>query len=52
MYGLIPIKKLVVSSNKNDILTRFFSSGEMKKKRLVNLLVQVWIFKFQVTLKD
>jgi len=30
----LPIKKLVVSSNKNDILTRFFSSGEMKKQKV------------------
>ena len=29
----LPIKKLIVSSNKNDILTRFFSSGEMKKRK-------------------
>ena len=28
----LPIKKLIVCSNKNDILTRFFSNGEMKKK--------------------
>ena len=46
------IKKLIVSSNKNDILTRFFPSGEMKKKKLVNLLAPVWIFKFLVILKD
>ncbi len=30
----LPIKKLIVSSNKNDILTRFFSSGEMKKEKV------------------
>ena len=28
----LPIKKLIVCSNKNDILTRFFSNGVMKKK--------------------
>ena len=28
----LPIKKLIVCSNKNDILTRFFSNGTMKKK--------------------
>ncbi|MAZ46821.1 MAG: threonine synthase [Rickettsiales bacterium] len=28
----LPIKKLIVCSNKNDILTRFFSNGIMKKK--------------------
>ena len=26
----LPIKNLVVASNKNDILTRFFKSGKMK----------------------
>ena len=30
----LPIRKLIVSSNKNDILTRFFSSGEMKKEKV------------------
>ena len=30
----LPIKKLIVGSNKNDILTRFFSSGEMKKEKV------------------
>ena len=29
----LPIKKLVVSSNSNDVLTRFFSSGCMEKKK-------------------
>ena len=28
----LPIKKLIVCSNKNDILTRFFSNGTMEKK--------------------
>ena len=32
----LPIRKLIVSSNKNDILTRFFSSGEMKKEKEEN----------------
>ncbi len=34
----LPIKKLIVCSNKNDILTRFFNSGEMKKKKVVKSL--------------
>tara|TARA_Y100000589_G_C27039077_1_gene582349 strand:- start:428 stop:1006 length:579 start_codon:yes stop_codon:yes gene_type:complete len=34
----LPIKKLIVSSNKNDILTRFFSSGEMKKEKVYESL--------------
>ena len=29
----LPIKKLVVSSNSNDVLTRFFESGYMEKKK-------------------
>ena len=33
-YMGLPIKKLIVGSNKNDILTRFFSSGEMKKEKV------------------
>ncbi len=28
----LPINKIVIASNKNDILTRFFSSGDMEKK--------------------
>ena len=30
----LPIKKLVVSSNSNDVLTRFFSSEVVWKKRI------------------
>ncbi len=29
----LPINKLIVASNKNDILTRFFNSGFMRKKQ-------------------
>lgn len=28
----LPINKLIIGSNKNDILTRFFETGEMKKE--------------------
>ncbi len=28
----LPINKIIIASNKNDILTRFFSSGDMEKK--------------------
>ena len=28
----LPIRKIIIGSNKNDILTRFFSSGGMEKK--------------------
>jgi threonine synthase len=31
----LPIEKLIVSSNKNDILTRFFNSGKMLIKKTV-----------------
>jgi threonine synthase len=31
----LPINKLVVSSNKNDILTRFFETGVMKLKQTI-----------------
>ena len=34
----LPINKLIVCSNKNDILSRFFDSGEMKKKKVVKSL--------------
>ena len=34
----LPIKKLVVCSNKNDILTRFFSTGSMIKRRVLKSL--------------
>lgn len=30
----LPIDKLVIGSNRNDILTRFFNSGEMKKTQV------------------
>ena len=33
----LPIKKIVISSNKNDILTRFFDSGKMGIKNTYNL---------------
>ena len=33
-----PIKKLIIGSNQNDILTRFFASGEMKKGDVVQTL--------------
>ena len=45
----LPIKKLIVSSNKNDILTRFFSSGEMKKEKVKSIFKPVWIFQVSVT---
>ena len=31
----LPIAKLIVASNRNDILTRFFASGEMKREMVV-----------------
>lgn len=34
----LPIKKLIVASNSNDVLTRFFESGVMKKHRTVTTL--------------
>ena len=34
----LPIKKLVISSNKNDILTRFFDSGKMVIKKTLTSL--------------
>ena len=34
----LPIKKLVVASNENDVLTRFFDSGIMKKLKPVKTL--------------
>lgn len=34
----LPLKKLVVSSNRNDILTRFFQTGVMQKRKVVKSL--------------
>ena len=34
----LPIKKIVISSNKNDILTRFFDSGKMVIKKTLTSL--------------
>ena len=30
----LPIERLIVASNKNDILTRFFETGEMKREKV------------------
>ncbi len=34
----LPIKKIIVSSNKNDILTRFFKTGKMEIKKTLTSL--------------
>lgn len=34
----LPINKIVVSSNKNDVLTRFFESGKMRSKKTLRSL--------------
>ena len=34
----LPIKKIIISSNKNDILTRFFKTGRMKIKKTLTSL--------------
>jgi threonine synthase len=34
----IPVPRLVIGSNRNDILTRFFASGRMEKSRVVPTL--------------
>ena len=34
----LPLNKLIVSSNRNDILTRFFQTGIMQKKKVVKSL--------------
>ena len=34
----LPIKKLIVASNSNDVLTRFFKSGKMEKKKAVTTI--------------
>ena len=34
----LPINKIVVSSNKNDVLTRFFKSGKMESKKTLRSL--------------
>ena len=34
----LPIKKIIIGSNKNDILTRFFKTGKMKIKKTLTSL--------------
>ena len=48
----LPISKLICGSNQNDILTRFFENGIMKRKNVFLLIAQVWIFKFLAILRD
>ena len=48
----LPINKLIVATNQNDILHRAISKGSICSKSFRNNILQVWIFKLQVTLKD
>ena len=41
----LPINKLIVATNQNDILHRAISNGNMKLKMFLKQFLQVWIFK-------
>ena len=34
----LPIEKLIIASNQNDIINRFFTSGKMEKKKVIHSL--------------
>ena len=48
----LPINKLHIATNQNDILHSSINHGLMKKMLLNKHTVQVWISKFQAILKD
>ena len=49
----LPINKLIVATNKNDILHRAISTGKYDVETVFRKLIhQVWIFKLLVILKD
>jgi threonine synthase len=48
----LPVGRLIISTNKNDILHRFIKSNDYSKKESLKQWPQVWIYKYQVILKD
>ena len=45
----LPVEKLIVATNSNDILHRLFSKGEYHQEGVQETLSPQWISKFQVT---
>ena len=48
----LPIEKLIVATNENDILRRVINLGEYKPSKVRHRCHQVWMFKLQVILSD
>jgi threonine synthase len=48
----LPIKNLMIATNENDILSRALKTGTYSIDKLRLQFHLVWIFKFQVILKD
>ena len=48
----LPINKLIIATNNNDILKRVINTGIYKPQKWNTQFLQVWIFKLQVILKD
>ena len=49
----LPINKLIVATNQNDILHRAISNGKYEAETVyLKQIHQVWIFKLRVILKD
>ena len=49
---VLPINKLIVATNQNDILHRAISNGKYEAETVLKQIHQVWIFKLPVILKD
>ncbi len=48
----LPINKLIVATNQNDILHRAISNGNYEAELFPKLFLLVWIYRLQVTLRD
>ena len=48
----LPINKLIVATNQNDILHRAISKGSYEVEKVQKLFLQVWTYKLQVILND
>ena len=48
----LPINKIYVATNSNDIMHRTISNGDMSLKDVETVFPQVWIYRYLVILRD
>ena len=41
----VPINKIIIATNKNNILDRFFKTEYIKRKRFIKPCLHLWIYK-------